>query len=95
MLYEVITAVLLRVVGELRDDELLQLLVVAEDRAQRLPLALERFSLVVQLHAVELGELAEAQVDDVFGRITSYNVCYTKLLRKNFLPLIMFRKKSS
>ena len=49
------------------DDELLQLLLVAEQALQLLALGLQRLALVVQLDAVELGELAEAQVDDVLA----------------------------
>src|SRR5947209_9099101 len=60
-------AVLLRVVGELLDDQLPQLLLVAQQALQRLAVGFERFLLVGELDAVEPGELAEAQVDDVFG----------------------------
>src|SRR5438309_1549819 len=62
-----LVAVFLRVLGELLDDLLLQLLVVAEQRLQLLAAALQRLLLVVELDAVEPGELSEAEIDDVLG----------------------------
>ena len=62
-----LVAVLLRVLLELLDHQLLQLLLVAEQRLQVLALGLQRLALLVQLDAVELGQLAEAQVEDVLA----------------------------
>src|SRR5882762_5538445 len=61
-----LVAVLLRVFLQFGNHQLLQFPVVAEEELQPFSLALESLALVVQLHAVEPGELPEAQVDDVF-----------------------------
>src|SRR5439155_13491358 len=59
--------VFLRIRVELLDDELLQLLLIAKQRLEILALGFERFSLVVELRAVELGELPQAKIDDVLS----------------------------
>src|SRR5438105_3530042 len=62
-----LVAVFLRVLGELLHYQLLQLLVVAEQRLQLLAIGLQRLPLVVELYPIQPGELPEAQVDDVLG----------------------------
>ena len=53
------------------------------DRVQAIPLSFGNASTsaVVYVSAPADGKLVSMQLVDAIGRITSYNVCYTKLLR--------------
>ena len=101
MLYEVITKVRKKLPADIEEPQIIK---ITETTAPVMVLALSTDNKYINM--TDIRDLASNEIKhkllktegvanvDVFGRITSYNVCYTKLLRIYTLGILCDSAKS-